>query len=175
GTLVGRDLLLGEHERLRARRRDHVVQPLGPEIRVLRLRRDVPRAREAADRRPLATWSRWDRRHDDVLGAETFLDDGRVPVAADPHRALALREDAGCSVFLDRVVVVVEVAGLGPRLESPERLDRPRRVVAGAWHVVDPVSDALRLHIRAPDAAEDVDEAIARLVAGLDHGVVGGE
>ena len=72
-------------------------------------------------------------------------------------------------VVAERVVVVVEVPGLRPLLELGERLDRPGRVVARAGDVVDPVPDRRGLHVRAPDAAEEVDEAVALLVALLDH------
>src|SRR5205814_9328284 len=100
-----------------------------------------------------------------------IFDDRRVPVAADPEDALALREQACGDVVADRVVVGVEVAGLRPRLELPERLDRPGRVVARSGHVVDPVAHARRVDVGAPDSAEKVDEAVALLVALLDHGV----
>ena len=41
--------------------------------------------------------------------------------------------------------------------------------------MVDPVADRLRLLARAPDAAEEVDEAVALLVPLLDHGVALGQ
>src|SRR5581483_3591566 len=138
------------------------------------VRRELPRAGEAADGSPHAARTRRNDRYADVL-AEPRMDDRRVPIAAHPEDSLALGEDGRRRVVGDRVVVGVEVTRLRPGLELRERLDRPRRVEARPRDVVDPVADVLRLLVGAPDAAEEVNEAVSLLVALLDHGLALGE